>query len=349
MLFARLRREVGSGRDNDPRDILGLKQAFAALGRIGRPEGGFTEIIDKPLADAIEGFQMDKGLLLDGMLTPGGETERNIRRDLGGGPKEKPFDMRSLNLSGPVGNVRDNPERDVQAVSRALGQLGLFTFDRTSEPPPLITKGLDDAIQAFQRRAGLRVDGNVNPGGETVRALATAVNGADDDTPEIPDTPEPEKPEKPEKPEESPCEDFKDELRQVYDDLVAIRQEITPTLQRINALKDEIASLRKGDDIRFSPPDRLPGGGAPPKPGSALRSILRIGGRVAPIIAALVAGAEKLNRAQLIAAAERELAALEEKLQDLERQEGNLERTAVAYEKRLAECMKGNKDPDRGP
>lgn len=69
------------------------------------------------------------------MLIPGGETERNIRRDLGGVPREKPFDVRSLDLSGPVCNGRDNPERDVQAVSRALRNLGLFTFDHTSGPP----------------------------------------------------------------------------------------------------------------------------------------------------------------------------------------------------------------------
>lgn len=60
----------------------------------------------------------------------------------------------------------------------------------------MITKGLDDAIQAFQRKAGFRVDGNINPGGEKVRALATAVSRADDgdDRPEIPDTSDGEQP-----------------------------------------------------------------------------------------------------------------------------------------------------------
>lgn len=76
MPFAGLRGEVGGGRRNDPRDILGLKRAFAALGRLRAPQGGFSEFIDAPLAGAIERFQADRGLLIDGFLRPGGETER---------------------------------------------------------------------------------------------------------------------------------------------------------------------------------------------------------------------------------------------------------------------------------
>ena len=127
------------------------------------------------MTDAIKRFQEDRALSVDGFMNPGGETERNLKRDLGLGPADVPMDLAELDLSGPVGNALANEPRDLRAVSKALGELGRFNFDRTSEPPPTITKQLDDAIQGFQRSNGLLADGNVNPGGETVRTLAAAV------------------------------------------------------------------------------------------------------------------------------------------------------------------------------
>lgn len=64
--------------------------------------------------------------------------------------------------SAPAYRASAIPRR---AVSKALCALGLFNYDRTTEPPPAITKQLDDAIQGFQRSNGLSVDGEVNPSG----------------------------------------------------------------------------------------------------------------------------------------------------------------------------------------
>ena len=173
--FPGLREDVGHGSANRRDDLLNVKRAFAALGRMREPPEGFHMFTEKPFTDAIERFQEDRALSVDGFMNPGGETENNLKRDLGLGPPDVPMDLAELDLSGPVGNALANEPRDLRAVSKALGELGRFNFDRTSEPPPTITKQLDDAIQGFQRSNGLSVDGNVNPGGETVRTLAATV------------------------------------------------------------------------------------------------------------------------------------------------------------------------------
>ena len=173
--FPGLREDVGHGSANLPDDVLNVKRSFAALDRMREPPDGFHMFTEKPLTDAIERFQHDRALRVDRFMDPGGETERNLKRDLGLGPPEAPMDLAELKLSGPVGNALANEPRDLRAVSKALGKLGLFNYDRTAEPPPAITRQLDDSIQGFQRSKGLSVDGEVNPGGETIRTLAAAV------------------------------------------------------------------------------------------------------------------------------------------------------------------------------
>ena len=174
--FPGLREDVGHGSANLPDDVLNVKRSFAALDRMREPPDGFHMFTEKPLTDAIERFQHDRALRVDRFMDPGGETERNLKRDLGLGPPEAPMDLAELKLSGPVGNALANEPRDLRAVSKALGKLGLFNYDRTAEPPPAITRQLDDSIQGFQRSKGLSVDGEVNPGGETIRTLAAAVS-----------------------------------------------------------------------------------------------------------------------------------------------------------------------------
>jgi hypothetical protein len=68
-----LRDSVGNGRTNHPEDLRWVKEALRLMGRYNG--GGDTPYIDRTLARAIEGYQRDRGLRRDGILTPGGETE----------------------------------------------------------------------------------------------------------------------------------------------------------------------------------------------------------------------------------------------------------------------------------
>ena len=75
---------VGNGQTNNVPDILWTKDALQTLGRYIDPSGrhGF---IDKELDQAIQGYQRDSGLKSDGsdgILKPGGETERTMHVEL---------------------------------------------------------------------------------------------------------------------------------------------------------------------------------------------------------------------------------------------------------------------------
>lgn len=71
-------------------------------------------------------------------------------------------------LNGPVGNGLANDPADVRTAKTHMEQLGVFE-DR--EKNGFITRELDGAIRNFQRSKGLRVDGQMMPGGETERTV----------------------------------------------------------------------------------------------------------------------------------------------------------------------------------
>jgi hypothetical protein len=77
----RLRQPIGDGRPNAERDVRWLVCALADLGRW--PEA-WTErrYACCELRDAVERYQRNRGLRCDGLLVPGGETERTIVLEL---------------------------------------------------------------------------------------------------------------------------------------------------------------------------------------------------------------------------------------------------------------------------
>lgn len=81
-LFGGLMRPVGNGRDNRQEDVLGVKHAMRSLGRYAEPDYGMTGYVDRPLDETIRNYQADRGVRVDGYLSPGGETERELDTDL---------------------------------------------------------------------------------------------------------------------------------------------------------------------------------------------------------------------------------------------------------------------------
>lgn len=77
-------------------DILTAKRLFQSIGRLEPPPGGFSPLFDRDLDGAVRAFQEDNGLLVDGLITPGGPTERNIRRARGELPADAPLDLADL-------------------------------------------------------------------------------------------------------------------------------------------------------------------------------------------------------------------------------------------------------------
>ncbi len=82
----------------------------------------------------------------------------------------------NLSIKKPVGDNLDNNEDDVRTVRVGLQTLGHIKpedgeLDYTGKPLGIITTGLETGIKNFQRERGLKVDGYLNPSGETIKAM----------------------------------------------------------------------------------------------------------------------------------------------------------------------------------
>lgn len=169
-----IRRPIGAGLDNDPDDIRIVRGTLKALkGDEVNPEK-LSGFIDDDLDTDIRTFQQNTGLIEDGRLTPGGETERNlISRITGENIDFTAADDAVLNRS--VGDGGENDPRDVIVVKRALGTLGRLKYDRTKPASPIIDANTVDALTGFQQDKKLLVDGRADPGGETIKSLREAL------------------------------------------------------------------------------------------------------------------------------------------------------------------------------
>lgn len=77
-------------------------------------------------------------------------------------------------LSAPVGNGLDNNEEDIKTAKSYFAQDGRY---KKPVENGYIDKELDDAIYNFQRDYDLKVDGRMNPGGETEATLVSSTMG----------------------------------------------------------------------------------------------------------------------------------------------------------------------------
>ena len=74
-------------------------------------------------------------------------------------------------LKAPVGDTGQNSRCDVAKTEQLLGQAGTLDLKKTDGPTGYWGTRTSHATKAFQKQNGLKVDGQINPGGETIRAL----------------------------------------------------------------------------------------------------------------------------------------------------------------------------------
>lgn len=87
---------------------------------------------------------------------------------------EEEFDFSApFNPSGSIGDRGKNDRNDVANLEGLLRLTGDMDLSRTDGPTGYYGSRLDEGIRRFQTRRGLTVDGVVNPGGQTIRALKT--------------------------------------------------------------------------------------------------------------------------------------------------------------------------------
>lgn len=80
-------------------------------------------------------------------------------------------------IFGNVGNNMDNDDEDVRTVRRTFDEMlnrpvAQRETDPAGRPLGIITQQMDDDIRTFQKDNDLKVDGYLEPGGETVMAMA---------------------------------------------------------------------------------------------------------------------------------------------------------------------------------
>ena len=101
-----LKSAVGNNLHNDPQDVKNTKFHLNQLGfHEGESENGY---ITKALDSGIRKFQRAKGLKVDGVMHPGGETERSLYESLTGRSADHVFGPLAQNSGGHVsfgGNV----------------------------------------------------------------------------------------------------------------------------------------------------------------------------------------------------------------------------------------------------
>ncbi len=80
-------------------------------------------------------------------------------------------------INNAVGNNLENEEDDVRNIRKKLDKADTdkafeMEWEEDGKTLGIITRGLDTQIKDFQKKNDLRVDGHINPGGETETALA---------------------------------------------------------------------------------------------------------------------------------------------------------------------------------
>ena len=88
------------------------------------------------------------------------------------------LDARKLfKLTASIGERGANDRTDVGKLEALLYMAGVFDLDGSNGPTGYYGERLKQAVKAFQKARGLRVDGDVGPKGETIRTLAQHLQG----------------------------------------------------------------------------------------------------------------------------------------------------------------------------
>lgn len=171
----KIKQPLGRTYPADGDDVVKTKRALGALGRYKSPIGEITPYTDNALFDGVQAFHKEKGLKVDGLIRPGGETERALNGALRpakpGLARAGATTRKTFALADGVGSGGANRGADVASTKRALAWTGHYPADRARKTSPDADPDFHVALHAFQREHGLKRDGVAFPGGETERTL----------------------------------------------------------------------------------------------------------------------------------------------------------------------------------
>lgn len=192
----------------DPEDTLNVKRKLNQFGYMELPSYGIDDMPDEFLFDGIKKFQNDNDLKVDGIMKPGGETEKSLnsknkKEEQNPSPissKDKtskrispghiynaknPEDVKKLKqlledrknkvdgkptIEAPVGVGQQNDPKDIHAIKTLLEDI-LPEKENGLDKSSTITPDFVFDIQQFQKSNDLKIDGVINPDGETQEKL----------------------------------------------------------------------------------------------------------------------------------------------------------------------------------
>lgn len=137
----KLKRPLSRSSNTNPDDVLAAKTALQSFGHYETPSYGMTPYPDEPLFDAIEGFQRQRGLRVDGVMKPGGETEGAFNAADGRAQSNEAARRRLAYVELRIREIGDDIIRTGQRVLDFEDQaLDRFLF--------LISAGISDYLQS---------------------------------------------------------------------------------------------------------------------------------------------------------------------------------------------------------
>jgi len=91
-------------------------------------------------------------------------------------PKPEVMNFKNpFRIRDSVGTEGQNSRRDVAKMESLLGRSGDLNLNETDGVTGFVGLRMDEAIRRFQKRNRLRVDGQINPGGETLTTLGATL------------------------------------------------------------------------------------------------------------------------------------------------------------------------------
>ncbi len=83
-----------------------------------------------------------------------------------------------ISLRTPVGDGHENDPRDIADLQKSLVAVGAISPNRrATRSPEILTPEIDMAVSSYQADRGLKVDGQLHPGGPTERAINNDLAG----------------------------------------------------------------------------------------------------------------------------------------------------------------------------
>lgn len=153
-------------------DTQRTRRALRRLGILSASSEGMSPVADGAMLDGIKSFQKKTKLVADGVMQPGGPTERMIGAHLF--EKENGRSAAAdYRVGGTVGAGAANRSSDVRATKLALSLAGVIGADDVA--PKMADRTFSGAIELFQRAFNLKRDGKIIPGGATERRIAQVI------------------------------------------------------------------------------------------------------------------------------------------------------------------------------